>query len=218
MTVTQTAAVMGGDSGHLPRIGLFSLAVGPLLMSAGAFMHPAESVDAAPQAAIIADQPDRWYLAHILILVGFALFLPGLLLLAATVTARLPGTGRVPLLLILIGAFGLAAMVGIELLAGRLAVLDGAALESLLDARSSASVLIPLGAIAAGFFIGSIILTVRMIRGLPTLRWPAAAILIGVLLIAAEIVSAEVVFSRVGNVLVWVGAVSCAVRLRHNAD
>ena len=30
MTVTQTAAVMGGDSGHLPRIGLFSLAVGPL--------------------------------------------------------------------------------------------------------------------------------------------------------------------------------------------
>jgi hypothetical protein len=212
MAMTQTQLIKS-DGGH-QRIEILSLAIGPMLLSVGDLMHPAESLDAARQAAIIAEQPDRWYLAHVLILVGFALFLPGLLMLAAVVSARWPRTGQVGRLLILIGACGFSAMIALELLAGRLTLLNPTTAQSILDARSSAPVALPLITMTLGFFIGSIMLMIRMIRGIPAVRWPTAGMLVGVLLIAAEIGSGQVVLSQVGNVLVWIGAIAFAVRLQ----
>jgi len=212
MTATQTH-VIGPDTGNR-RIGTLSLIVGPMLMSIGDAMHPPESLDTARQAAIVTEQAGRWYLAHVLILVGFALFLPGLLMLAAMLSTRWPRTVQVARLSILVGACGLSAIVALELLAGGGALLDPTAAQTILDGRSSAPVALPLTTMTLGFFVGSVMLTARMTRGIPAVRGPAASMLVGVLLIVAEIASAQVLLSQVGNVLVWIGAVGCAVRLK----
>ena len=105
-------------------------------------------------------------------------------------------------------------MVALELLGGGVALRDPASAQTVFAGRSSAPVAIPLSTMSLGFITGSVVLTARMIRGIPTARWSAASMLVGVLLIAMEIASGVVLLSQVGNVLVWIGAVGCAIRLR----
>jgi hypothetical protein len=70
-----------------------SLIVAPAIMSLGDLMHPAESLDASLQVAIVAQAPARWYVAHLLLFAGFLLFVPGILALSALAIERRPIKG-----------------------------------------------------------------------------------------------------------------------------
>jgi membrane-bound ClpP family serine protease len=48
------------------------------------------------------------------------------------------------------------------------------------------------------------------LRGSKRLRWPAALIVIGVLFVLAEILTARVVLSQIGNIVVLCGSVQAA--------
>jgi hypothetical protein len=47
------------------------------------------------------------------------------------------------------------------------------------------------------------------------LRWPAVVLLVGTLLILAEIMSSQVLLSQIGNLMVWGGSASFAWLLVH---
>jgi hypothetical protein len=79
--------------GYQTVIGAASLAIGPLVMAVGDLLHPQETSDITGQAAIIVEHATRWYLAHLLLLIGLVLFVPGLLTLTNLAAASRPRGG-----------------------------------------------------------------------------------------------------------------------------
>src|SRR5512133_2049044 len=85
---TSRAGTAIAQRGGYRTLGVVSLAVGPLIMAVGDLLHPKETSDIGQQAAIVAAQATRWYLAHLLLFIGLVVFVPGLLTLADLAAAR----------------------------------------------------------------------------------------------------------------------------------
>jgi hypothetical protein len=66
------------------------------------------------------------------------------------------------------------------------------------------------GPALAAFFVGTLMAAIPLLRGSARLRRPIALIVIGVLLVLAEILTAEVVFSQIGNIAVLCGGAEVA--------
>lgn len=195
-----------------------SLVLGPLLMSIGDLLHPEERMSPADQIAIVVDHASRWYAAHLLLYVGMLLFIPGLLGLGA-LTARLkPVQGYAARILIMIGAAGFASIITGEMLASRL-VLDGvgnAAPISLWTNLFTGPVAAAVGPALLAFFVGTFMFATPLVRGSQRLRRPAALIVIGALFVLAEILTARVSLSQIGNVVVLVGSAEAAWLIAHD--
>ena len=196
-----------------------SLFTGPLLMSIGDLLHPEERMDPSEQIAILVPEASRWYTAHLLLFVGMMLFIPGLLALSALAGARKPAVGYAARILILVGTAAISSVFVGEMLIGRF-VLDGAdpaAATDLLESMFSGPILAAVGPAMLAFFVGTAVFAIPLIRAGSELRWAAAAILIGVLLILAEILSAQVLLSQIGNVLAFLGSATAAWLMLHGA-
>jgi len=189
-----------------------SLVVGPLLISVGDLLHPEERMLPAEQIAIVVDHAPRWYTAHLLIYVGMLLFIPGFLGLS-TLTARLkPVQGYVARVLMMIGAAGFASIITGEMLASRL-VLDGvgnAAPISLWTNLFMGPVAAAVGPALLAFFVGTFMFAIPLLRGSQRLRRPVALVVIGILFVLAEILTARVLFSQIGNVVALFGSAEAA--------
>ena len=158
------------------------------------------------------DHASRWYTAHLLLFVGLIFFIPGLLALAAITGARRPAAGYAARLLILMGTAALASIFVGEMLVGRF-VLDGAdpaAATDLLESMFSGPILAAVGPALLAFFVGTAAFAIPLMRTGGRMGWAAALILIGVLLILAEILSAQVILSQVGNILAFCGSATAA--------
>jgi hypothetical protein len=212
-----TAVAQGG--GYQTLIGAASLAVGPLVMAVGDLLHPKETADVGSQAAIVVEQATRWYLAHLLLFVGLVLFLPGLLRLTDLAAARRPRVGYAARVLLLIGAPGMAAIFVAEMLVGRLAAGSAAATEDLLDTMLSGAIAGAVVPVMLAFFVGAALFAAPLIVGSGPLRWPAAVLLVGTLLIMAEVISSQVLLSQIGNLLIWsAGAAFAWLLVRGEVD
>jgi len=196
--------------GYQTVIGAASLAVGPLVMAVGNLLHPKESSDLGRQAAIIAEQATRWYLAHLLLFIGLVVFVPGLLALTGLAAARRPRVGYAARVLLVIGVAGSAAIFAAEMLAGRFGSLGAAATEEFLNTMFSAPVAAPLIPVALALFVGAAVVTAPLIAGGGPLRWPAVAFLVGMLLVLAEVISSQVLLSQIGGFLIWGGGAAFA--------
>jgi len=189
-----------------------SLVVGPLLMSIGDLLHPEERMLPVEQIAIVVDHASRWYTAHLLLFFGILLFIPGFLGLTALTAMLKPVVGYAARILIMIGTAGFASIVTGEMLASRL-VLDGvgtAAPISLWTNLFMGPVGAAVGPAVLAFFVGTIMSAIPLLRGSERLRWPVALIVIGVLLVLVEVLTARVVFSQIGNIVVLCGSAAAA--------
>jgi len=189
-----------------------SLVVGPLLMSIGDLLHPEERMLPAEQIAIVVDHASRWYTAHLLLYVGMLLFIPGFLGLCRLAARLKPVHGYVAQILIMIGTAGFASIITGEMLASRL-VLDGvgkAAPISLWTNLFMGPVVAAVGPALLAFFVGTFMFAIPLLRGSERLRRPVALILIGALFVLAEILTARVVFSQIGNIVVLCGSAEAA--------
>jgi hypothetical protein len=189
-----------------------SLVAGPLLMTIGDLLHPEERMAPVEQIAILVDDASRWYLAHLLLFAGMMVFIPGLLALAALTAARQPAVGYMARILMLVGVAAFASVFVGEMLVGRF-VLDGAdpaAAAALLGSMFSGPILAAVGPAMLAFFVGTVAFAVPLMRIGGTLRWAAALILVGTLFILAEILSAQVLLSQIGNVLALCGSTMAA--------
>jgi hypothetical protein len=212
--VPDTIAARPSDAPHdLPTIiASSSLVVGPLLMSVGDLLHPEERMSPQEQIAILIDHASSWYLAHLLLLVGLLLFVPGLLALAALAGALRPAAGYAARILIVVGTAAFAAIFVFEMLVGQFVSggADPAPAVALLERFFSGPIFAALGPAMLAFFVGTAVFAVPLIRAGGPLRWAATLILIGVLLVLAEILSAEVMLSRIGNILAFCGSATAA--------
>jgi hypothetical protein len=214
-TVAPMHEAMTPSSRRGTRIAAASLIVGPLLMSVGDLMHPSEDMDPSAQATILIEDAARWYGAHLLLLLGAAVLVPGILALTAIAAERRPSHGGAERILLVVGLAALSAIFACEMLVGRYAS-DGASVAAtadLLRTLQSPAVLGILGGLGSAFFVGVAAFTVPLIRGGAPWRAPAVVFALGALLVLVEIVSAQVVFSQVGNILMAVASATFAFRL-----
>jgi hypothetical protein len=196
-------------------VGSTSLIVGPALMSVGDLLHPAESMDASAQVAIVAAAASRWYGAHLLLLIGMLLLVPGILTVTWLASERRPAAGYVARLLTLASVGALSAVFVFEMVLGRF-LSAGAAIPSavaLLETFQSSAIFLALVPGLLAFFVGTAFFVVPLAsRGSP-FRWPAIAFAVGAALILAEIVSANVLLSQVGNLIVFLASTAFAFLL-----
>ncbi|HUL85437.1 MAG TPA: hypothetical protein VLX89_07985 [Actinomycetota bacterium] len=68
----------------------YGAVVAGALIGLGFLIHPAESTDAAAQVASVASDPNRWYMAHLLIFVGLGFLIPSILLLMHRLSSTAP--------------------------------------------------------------------------------------------------------------------------------
>ena len=189
-----------------------SLVVGPLVMSIGDLLHPEERMVPAEQIAIVVNHALRWYTAHLLLFFGMLLFIPGFLGLTALTAMLKPVLGYAARILMMIGTAGFASIITGEMLASRL-VLDGvgnAAPISLWTNLFMGPVAAAVGPALLAFFVGILMSAIPLLRGSERLRRPVALIVTGVLFVLAEILTARVVFSRIGNIVVLCGSAEMA--------
>jgi hypothetical protein len=98
------------------------------------------------------------------------------------------------------------------MLVGRF-VLDGAdpaAATDLLESMFSGPMLAAVGPALLAFFVGTAAFAIPLMGTGGSLGRAAATILIGALFVLAEILSAQVVLSQIGNVLVFFGSAAIA--------
>ena len=208
---------------HSDRTALaaVSIVLGPLLMSVGDLIHPRESNDAATQAAVIiehATHASRWYVSHLLLFFGFLIVIPGILAISRLTAERAPRAGYAARVLTLIGLASFSAIVVGEMLIGRY-VSDGAdiaATTRLLATFQSGPILgaVMLGGI--GLFLGVAAMAVPLIRSGGPRRWPALAYVVGAILIAAEIITAQVLLSQIGNLTFLAAGILFARHVRES--
>lgn len=193
--------------------------VGPLLMAVGDLLHPVERMAAADQAAILVDHAARWYTAHLLLFIGILLFVPGLLALAALTETRKPAAGHAARILIVVGTAAIASIFVGEMLVGRF-VLDSAnsaAATKLLESMFSGPMLAAVGPALLAFFIGTALFATPLMRAGGSAGRAAGIILMGTVLILAEILSAQVLLSQIGNILIFCGSAMAARLILHGA-
>jgi hypothetical protein len=213
MITSQATAPTAQRAGYQTLVGAASLAVGPLIMAVGDLLHPEETWDTSGQAVIVADQPTRWYLAHLLLLIGAVMFVPGVLTLTDLVAARRPRVGFAARILLVIGLAGMSAIFAAEMLAGVFGSLGVAATEEFLRAMFSGPIAGPILPLTLAFFAGATMLAMPLIADAGRLRWPALVLLTGTLLVLAEIISSQVLLSQIGNLLIWGASAAIAVLL-----
>lgn len=192
------------------KIEAASLIVAPALMSIGDLMHPHESWDTRAQVAMVVAAATRWYMAHLLLLVGMLLLVPGILLLSRTVARRRPALGYASRVLILASVGALSAVFAFEMLLGAfVGGADPAASVALLDTFNSRVLVVLLPGLLA-FFIGTGLFVAPLASNAGPLRWPALCFGLGALFILGEIISAQVILSQIGNLLIFVAGVAFA--------
>jgi hypothetical protein len=199
-------------------VGAASLIVGPTLMSVGDLLHPPESWDPVAQAAIVAASASRWYAAHLLLFIGMLLFVPGILAVTAIVSERRPAFGYAARVLMLAAVGALSAVFGFEMLLGRVAAAAGQPTAvTLLETFMGPTIFPALAPGLLAFFVGTGLAVAPLASSAGPLRAPALVFALGTALILAEIISAEVLLSQIGNVLCLAGGVGFARVLVRNS-
>jgi hypothetical protein len=133
---------------------------------------------------VAAANPDRWYLAHLLSLIGFALLVPAILGLTQLVGQRraaLADLGGTLALLGVLAATGLLSIDGFGVWQMAQPAADRAEMAALLDRiLTSPRVLLPLYLVSLASAVGLLVLTLGMYRAQVVPAWTAGLVAIGV--------------------------------------
>jgi hypothetical protein len=144
-----------------------------------AVLHPPHDASAQSWLAAAATGDVRFYLAHLLFLVGVVLLVPAVRAMAAALPAERAHRGRLAVTFTTLGALGIANLVGMDFLVWRMASGAGDQAEMLAvlqDAATNPAVMGPAVALAGMLALGFALLGVELWRAGVTATAPAALI------------------------------------------
>jgi hypothetical protein len=180
----------------------------PLVLLGGMVVHPERSNDAREMLRVIADSPDRWYVAHLLVLVAVVLAVPAVLGLMHMLREREVGWGHVGGGLALIGLLATMGVLATDGFAAWQMAKAGdagtyaALLERLED---SAGYFIPFVLGTFAFALGLVALCVGLYRARAVQSWMALFIAIGAILLAIGFPTASGALDIIGSAFILVG-------------
>jgi hypothetical protein len=156
-----------GSRRRYQRLAAGSLIAAPLVLLAGELLHPPLQRDPARQLAMVAANPDRWYLAHLLSLIGFALLVPAILGLTQLVGQRraaLADLGGTLALLGVLAATGLLSIDGSGVWQMAQPAADRAEMAALLDRILTSPGMLALYLVSLASAAGLLVLTLGLYR------------------------------------------------------
>jgi len=216
MTATDRAAEPARDTSPGHRLLAVALVAAPLLWLAAEAVSPALKSDSAAQLAVIAQQPDRWFGYTALLTLGTILFVPAILGIMRLTRARTP---RLTLLGGALLGYGTIIAVGDamsqlttwQMVTGHADRTQMAALLDRAANASGASLFFAPGGLA--FLVGSILLTVALIRTHVVPVWVSVAFLLGIVAQLVGFTSNSVAIIAASAVLCLIAMVMLARRL-----
>jgi Domain of unknown function (DUF4386) len=191
----------------------------PATLFAGTVVHPGLRESAAAQLALIADNPDQWYLNHILGVVSMTLFIPALVALVHLVRDREPGLAYAGAALGVVGTIGFTGVMAIYgFVAWQIAMSpDQARMAELFERINEApGVAIPFRLMPLAFVAGMVCLAIGLHRA-GVARRACVAIAAGPVIFALGAQTENVTLMVPGAGMMTVGLGSIGVRMLKEA-
>jgi hypothetical protein len=199
------------DSHHFRKTIAGMCMIGaPLLLLVGVIVHPESKSDVGAQLAVIADNMDAWYAAHLIIAVSLVLAVPAVLGLMHMLREREVAYGHIGGGLALIGLLATTAIVAIDGFvgwqAGAATGADAAAMTALFErVTETTGVVLPVFVMSYAFTLGVLFLAAGLYRARAVQSWTAAMLGIGAIILAVGFGTMEDVVTIVGAAMFLVG-------------
>lgn len=203
----------GASPDPFPRMRAAALVAGPVLLAAGSALHPTDEADPAAALAVVAGAQTQWLVAHAVLIVAAACFVPLATALRHTTERYAPGRARLGSLLTAVGAVAVVGILAAESTAAW-------ALSRSADATAAAAVMEDLELVATLLFLvpvlalyaGLLLLAggLRRVPGTPAVQ--PACLAVGALLLLAGNVLPDARVCAVAGVLLAVALVPVGVR------
>lgn len=202
----------------------FCMALAPVLLLVGMVVHPERKTDEAAQLAVMADNLDQWFIAHLLVLISLVLAVPAVLGLMHMLREREVAYGHFGGALALTGILAVTGIVAIDGFVGwQMAVAEAnraemvALLQRLYD---TAGIVIPFFIMSFAFGLGMVILAYGLYRARVVQSWMAAFVAIAAILLSVAGPTASDALSVVGAafLLVGLGAIGRLVLTESDED
>jgi hypothetical protein len=181
----------------------------PIVLLAGMVIHPERKTDEAAQLAVVADNLDAWFIAHLLVAVSLLLVVPAVLGLMHMLREREVALAHVGGGLALAGILAVTGLVAIDGFVGwqmGAAGADRAEMTALLErVNETAGVFIPFYLMSFAFALGIVVLAFGLYRARAVQWWMAAFLAIAAVLLAIAGPTASDVLSIVGAAFLVVG-------------
>jgi hypothetical protein len=183
------------------------MVVAPLVLLAATVIHPEAKTDEAAQVAVIAGNPDQWYVAHLLALISIVLVTPAVLGLMHMLREREVSLGHVGGGLAMLGVLAYAGIVAIELVAWQMGEAGnrGEMVALLERVNESAGIAIPFFAGTIAFAVGVIGLAAGLYRARAVQWWMSACLAVGVVLLTIAFTAALNWMAIIGAAFIVVG-------------
>ena len=182
------------------------MVLAPLVLLVGAVVHPEMETSEAAQLAVIVDEPDRWYVAHLILLCSVALAVPAVLGLMHMLREREVAFGHLGGGLALLGLLASTGVVAMEFVAWQAAAGSRAEMVALFERlNDSAGVLIPFFLVSFGFALGMVLLAMGLYRARAVQWWMSLFIAVAAICLAIGVPAALNWLTIVGAAFLVVG-------------
>ena len=209
------------DSRHFRRrVAGIAMVLAPLLAVLAETLHAKVETDATKQLAGVAKSTDRWYAAHLLVLVMLMLLVPAFLGLVHLLRESSPALGNTGLVFFVPGVIGVAAVVGAEFVLWKMA--QAANREEMVALAKSVNE-------SAGFFvvllfallfpIAWLLVGIGLYRSRAVATWSAALIALAQPVgFAAELAGGPKAIAVAAQIAFAIGLIPVGIRVLRQSD
>lgn len=161
------------------RLAGLAMLFAPLVFIVAELLHAQLDTDGGTYLDRIADNPDRWYAAHVLVLLGLALIVPALVGVVQLFRDDRPSLATASISLLVPSAVALAALVGMELVAWQLAqsTIGRAELVGVWESTAENAAIVPLVGVALLMPVAWLLAGIGLYRTRAVAPW--SAVLVG---------------------------------------
>ena len=198
------------DSHHFRKsIAGMCMIGAPLLLLVGMVIHPERKSDVGDQLAVIADNMDAWFAAHLIVLVALVLAVPAVLGLMHMLREREVAFGHLGGGLAMVGILATTGVVAIDGFVGwQAAEAPSPEMVALFERVTEATgVVIPFFVMSLGFAVGMLFLAAGLYRARAVQSWTSAMLGLGSIVLAIGNMMSSDILSIVGSAVLLVGFV-----------
>jgi hypothetical protein len=183
------------------------MVLAPLVLLGAEIVHPEEKTDGSDQLAVVANNLDQWYVAHLLAALAIVLMVPAVLGLMHMLREREVAFGHVGGGLAMLGLLAVAAIVGLEIVMWQMGTVGANAQMSALADRltDTTGIVVPFFVVAFGFMLGLICLAIGLYRAKVVQSWMSLFLIVAAVGFGVEFSAASNVFGIVAAAFLLVG-------------
>lgn len=209
------------DSRHFRRrIAGAAMVIAPLIAILAETLHAKVETEASKQLTAVAQNADRWYAAHLLILLMLALLVPAFLGLVHLLRESLPALGNASLIAFVPGLVGIAAIVGAEFVLWKMAqAANREEMVALAKSVNESPGFFVIVLLALLFPIAWLLVGIGLYRGRAVARWSAVLVAVAQPLgFAAELAGAPKAVAVAAQIVFAVGLIAIGIQVLRLSD